>query len=74
MHYKQPNLSFINSQTGENLIDIWKELVGGYWKFSNFTYHESNVVKGVRNRADYEPVLPNLVGSSRNFVAGWRVP
>lgn len=61
MRHEQPSLSFINSQTGEILTDIWKDLVGGYWKFSNFTHHESNVVKGVRNRADYEPVLPNLV-------------
>ena len=61
MCFKQPNLSFINSQTGEILTDIWKVLEGGYWKFSNFTHHESNIMKGVRNRADYDPVLPNLV-------------
>jgi len=61
MRYEQPNLSFINARTSESLADIWGDLKGGYWKYSNFINHESNVLKGVRNRADYELVLPNLI-------------
>jgi len=65
---KEPNVQFIELETGIVLLDIWRILQSGIWKNANVENFEYNNLKGVLKRNDWKtifegitPVYPGMI-------------
>jgi hypothetical protein len=54
----QPNLRFVEIESGSMREDIWNDLESGYWREANPASHEHNVICGMLNRHEWLPILP----------------
>ena len=63
LRISQPNLSFVNINTGEIKKDIWHELDAQIWRYAEPLNHEHSIIHGLINReqrrsvfTDYAPL------------------
>lgn len=61
MRLKQPSLSFVNTTAGVVKSEIWSYLDNAYLKAVNYEAHEVNSLNGLKNRAQFLSVLPELL-------------
>jgi len=55
------SVQFINTSSGKTYKDIWHLLKAGVWKNADVGNFESNNLKGVLKRDDWETVIPNIL-------------
>lgn len=57
----EPNVQFIKTISGETNINIWHLLKAGVWKNANVNCFESNNLKGVLKRDQWQAVMPDIM-------------
>lgn len=57
----QPNIQFIDINTGKTNINIWHLLKNAAWKNADVSCFENNNLKGVLKRNQWQTVIPDII-------------